>query len=354
MEWYRQLVSHVKLRRFCVLALVILVLYLVRDMMTTVLLTFIFTYLNVRVVRKIQKYIKIPTALLTLVLYCLMILVLYFVLTRFIPVIITQSSHMYQSVVDFYQKRPSHNDLLAQMLHDYLNRIDLVQQIQHNAALVLRYIQDFGSVATSCIMSFILSFFYMIEKRQTEDFSRLFLQGGFAWFFQDLYYFAKKFTNTFGVVIETQFLIALINTGLTTIALGFLGFDQLPSLALMVFILSLIPVAGVIISCVPLSFIAYYQGGLRDVIYVLITIVIVHIIESYVLNPKLMASKTEVPIFYTFVILLLSERFLGIWGLIVGIPIFTFFLDILHIKPLGRHLPQLKRVVVKKKGDISK
>ncbi|NRE04462.1 hypothetical protein DBN73_17895, partial [Enterococcus faecalis] len=42
-----------------------------------------------------------------------------------------------------------------------------------------------------------------------------------------------------------------------------------------------------------------------------------------VLNPKFMSSKTELPIFYTFVILLVSERLFGVWGLIVGIPVFT-------------------------------
>lgn len=180
-------------------------------------------------------------------------------------------------------------------------------------------------MAVAFAMSFILSFFFMIEKKKTIVFSRLFLKSEFSWFFQDIYYFADKFVNTFGLVLEAQFVVALLNTLLTTIALAVFGFHQLLSLAIMIFILSLIPVAGVIISCIPLSFIAYSQGGIRDVVYILITILIVHLIESYVLNPKLMSSKTELPIFYTFVVLLVSERFFGVWGLIVGIPIFTFF-----------------------------
>ena len=114
---------------------------------------------------------------------------------------------------------------------------------------------------------------------------------------QDIYYFADKFVNTFGLVLEAQFIIALLNTILTTIALAAFGFHQLLSLAIMIFILSLIPVAGVIISCVPLSFIAYSQGGIKDVVYILLTSLIVHLLESYVLNPKLMSSKTRVPIF---------------------------------------------------------
>lgn len=134
-------------------------------------------------------------------------------------------------------------------------------------------------------------------KRKNNCILKIVLKSEFSWFFQDIYYFADKFVNTFGLVLEAQFVVALLNTLLTTIALAVFGFHQLLSLAIMIFILSLIPVAGVIISCIPLSFIAYSQGGIRDVVYILITILIVHLIESYVLNPKLMSSKTELPIF---------------------------------------------------------
>lgn len=53
-----------------------------------------------------------------------------------------------------------------------------------------------------------------------------------------------------------------------------------------------------------------------------------------------MSSKTELPIFYTFVVLLAGEALWGTWGLIVGVPVFTFFLDILGVKKAhGLHVP---------------
>ena len=83
-------------------------------------------------------------------------------------------------------------------------------------------------------------------------------------------------------------------------------------------------------------------------IYILALITIVHLFESYVLNPKFMSSKTELPIFYTFVILLVSERLFGVWGLIVGIPVFTFFLDVLKVKPFvetATYVKQFSRII---------
>ena len=86
--------------------------------------------------------------------------------------------------------------------------------------------------------------------------------------------------------------------------LSILHMPQLLAVAIMIFILSLVPVAGVIISTVPLSILGYAVGGIKDVVTILILLLIVHTIETYVLNPKLMSSKTELPIFYTFVVLL--------------------------------------------------
>jgi predicted PurR-regulated permease PerM len=85
--------------------------------------------------------------------------------------------------------------------------------------------------------------------------------------------------------------------------------------------------------------IAYSIGGMPKVIAVLIMIVVIHAIESYILNPKFMSAKTNLPTFFTFIILLFSEHFLGIWGLIIGIPIFIFLLDMLDIEEGNKEVP---------------
>ena len=150
-----------------------------------------------------------------------------------------------------------------------------------------------------------------------------------------LHFLAENLSGTFGKVIEAQFIIAIVNTVLTVIALWIMDFPQLFGLGIMIFFLGLIPVAGVIISLIPLSLIAYTIGGFIQVLYILIIIAIIHAIEAYILNPKLMSSKTDLPIFYTFIVLIFSEHFFGVWGLIIGIPIFVFLLDVLEVTNTG-------------------
>ena len=150
-----------------------------------------------------------------------------------------------------------------------------------------------------------------------------------------LHFLAENLSGTFGKVIEAQFIIAIVNTVLSVIALWIMDFPQLFGLGIMIFFLGLIPVAGVIISLIPLSLIAYTIGGFIQVLYILIIIAIIHAIEAYILNPKLMSSKTDLPIFYTFIVLIFSEHFFGVWGLIIGIPIFVFLLDVLEVTNTG-------------------
>ncbi len=163
--------------------------------------------------------------------------------------------------------------------------------------MIFQYVTSVGTIGLSLLMSLLLSFFFTIELRQLREFSEKFLSSTFGWFFQDVYYFGKIFVQTFGVVLEAQLFIAVCNTVITTICLAILQMPELPILALMIFLLSLIPVAGVIISLIPLTITGYAVGGIQYVIYIVIIIAIVHLLETYILNPQFMSAKTELPIF---------------------------------------------------------
>ncbi len=333
MTYYQSFLNNIALRRWTVLFTIAGLLYLLRSMMTIILLTFIFTYLIYKVILFVHKKTRVSLKVTSVFSYCLILLVLYLVVTNYVPVIFDQTVQLINSVTTFYQRTDSNNEIIESILH-FLQTSDYIQKLQSGVFVVINYLYNFGELALTVLIAFLLSFFFMIDHKKTIEFSHLFLKGRGAWFFADVYYLGAKFTRAFGNVIETQLVIALINTGITVFALMCMGFPQLLSLALLIFFLSLIPVAGVIISCIPLTFIAYSVGGFNDVIYILLVIIFVHALESYVLNPRLMANKTEIPMFYTFIILYLSEHLFGIWGLIIGIPLFTFFLDLMEIKEI--------------------
>ncbi|MEK1413312.1 AI-2E family transporter [Limosilactobacillus fermentum] len=336
-DFWNKFTKKQELRRLVVLLVIVLVLYEARSLMNTILLTFIFTYLIVHWVRLVQRWIpRVPVTLVVLLSYLLLILGLFYVVTDYVPMLVNQLVKMTNSLITFYQSDDMH--WLMKYLNQFVSSSTLATQARHGVTLAVTTLTNFGTLLVAVAMSVILSFFYTIELRQMNEFSKTFLSSQhLSWFFKDLDFFGKKFVNTFGVVLEAQFFIALTNTALTMIALFFMKMPQIFALGLMVFIMSLVPVAGVIISLVPLSMVGYSVGGIRYIVYLIIVILVIHMIESYVLNPKFMSSRTELPIFYTFVVLLVSEHLFGVWGLIVGVPIFTFLLDIVGVKQIRVH-----------------
>lgn len=197
--------------------------------------------------------------------------------------------------------------------------------------MVYTYLADISTFGLQIVMALVLSMFFLFEKKRLSEFMEKFKTSKLSVFYEEIAFFGSKFARTFGKVLEAQFIIALVNCILTLIALWIMHFPQLFGLSIMVFFLGLIPVAGVVISLIPLSIIAYSTGGGMFVIYIVLVIFAIHAIETYFLNPKLMSAKTELPIFFTFIVLIFSEHFFGIWGLIIGIPIFVFLLDILGV-----------------------
>lgn len=334
--------NNIHLRRTTVLVMIILALYYVRAMMNTILLSFIFTYLIVHLVRFVQRKFKhVSDKLIVALTYLLIVVLLYFGLRYYVPVLVKQVTKMTKSVINYYQT----NDVgwLMTQLHKYVSEKTISSQVKSSLTALTAALKGFGSVTMSFVMALVLSFFYTIELKEMQTFSQSFLKSDlFGWLFEDIAYFGRKFTNTFGVVLEAQFLIAVCNTALTIVCLAIMKMPQIFALGLMVFICSLVPVAGVIISLIPLSLVAYTVGGIQDVIYILIMIAVLHTLETYILNPKFMSSKTELPIFYTFVVLLFGEHFFGTWGLIVSVPIFTFFLDILGVKNINSKQEKLQ------------
>jgi predicted PurR-regulated permease PerM len=264
-----------------------------------------------------------------LLLYAIVISALVLVLYKYLPVITSQITELLSQIVNFYQNPP--NIEAIHYIINSINSMDSTLDFQKQINTLYQYLSDISEIVLQLFLAIILSLLLLSEKEKIIQFTSRFKDAKFGQFFVNVEHFGRKFTNSFGKVIEVQFMIATTNSILSTFFLWILGFPQLIGLAIMIFFLGLIPVAGVIISLIPLSMIAYSIGGVPKVIAVFIMVMIIHAIEAYILNPKFMSVKTNLPTFFTLAILLLSEHFFGTWGLIIGIPIFMFILDMLEV-----------------------
>ncbi|MCM3269960.1 AI-2E family transporter [Paenibacillus elgii] len=330
MEWLKTMFTNLTVRRFAILLIVCFLLFQIRDMLNLVLLTFLFTFIMYRlqgyVTAQLNRFIRINSKTVVILLYLIICGLLGWAIAHNLPKVIVQIKQLYD-VVFSLMNSPHPDDELSRWIAGILKELNLQSYVKQGFEYVLK-ISNWG---TTFIFALLLSLFFILEKNRIVRFTSKFKTSKIAWLYNELEYFGRKFVLSFGKVIEAQLLIAVFNTIFTAIGLWILGYPYLFALSIMVFLLSLIPVAGVIISLIPLCIIGYTLGGLLMVIYVIVMITVLHFLEGYFLNPKLMSSKTNLPMFYTFIILIFSEHYFGVWGLIIGIPVFVFLLDILDV-----------------------
>ncbi|MGG3563827.1 AI-2E family transporter [Neobacillus rhizosphaerae] len=316
-------------KRISIFVLIALVLYAMHSMINLILLTFIFTFLMDRLVQFIERKIPLNRKLIVVTSYACIVGLLSYGLVMYLPMIAGEITALIKQLTAFYTSK--HDNIFLNYVVKRIEEIQISSYLEQGFTFVLKYFTDISKITLQVLLALLMSLFFLLEKPRLIEFTKKFKTSKIAPFYAEIEFFAQKFVRTFGKVIEAQLIIAVVNCTLTTISLWLLDFPQLGGLSIMIFILGLIPVAGVIISLIPLVIIAYSIGGIMKVLYVGIAIMIIHGVEAYILNPNLMSSKTNLPVFYTFIVLIFSEHFFGIWGLIIGIPVFVFLLDVLEV-----------------------
>lgn len=318
-----------------------LLIYIFRGMLTLFLLTFIFIYIFSTLQKVISTFlhkfihIKVNAYVVTAMVYILVIALFAVIIRTYVPVLILQIGQIVTNLTDYLNSIKSltpSNNLYDKMLVA-LSNLDISKYVSSSGTTIVTLLKNIGTASLNVFLALILSLFYIIEKKSIKLFFGRFKNSKLYWMYGDTRYILKKFANSFGKVIQNQLLISFINCVLSVIVLLCLKFPYVLGLGAMIFVLGMVPVAGVFVSLIPLSIIAYSTGGLIKVVYILILIAVLHSIESYILNPKLMSRTAKMPVFCTFLVLIISEQLMGSWGLFIGIPVTMFILDILDVIP---------------------
>lgn len=329
MDGVTEIFKNKGVKRVIIFALMILILYSLRSMINIILLTFIFAFLMDRLVEFTVHRVRLNRRVLVVLLYTIIVGLLTVGLLKYLPLITTEISQLIKRITTFYSG--PHENMVVNYIETIISSNQITAYLENGFSFLVKSFTDISKISAQVLIAIILSLFFLLEKPRLIKFTSKFKNSKIAPFYNEIEFFGKKFSRTFGKVIEAQFIIAIVNTILSVLILIVLGFPQIVGLAIMIFFLGLIPVAGVIISLIPLTLIAFTIGGFLKVFYVLLAVMIIHAIEAYILNPKLMSSKTDLPVFYTFVVLIFSQNFFGVWGLIIGIPVFVFLLDVLEV-----------------------
>jgi len=139
---------------------------------------------------------------------------------------------------------------------------------------------------------------------------------------------ARETFSPFGKVLAqalgAQTVIALVNTALTAIGMAILKIPAIEVMSVIVFLCSFIPVAGVFISSTPICIVALGNNGVGNMFLFIGVVTIVHMIEAYILNPRIYGAHLRMNPLVVLVLLVVAHHLLGLWGLLLATPVTAY------------------------------
>jgi predicted PurR-regulated permease PerM len=141
-----------------------------------------------------------------------------------------------------------------------------------------------------------------------------------------------------GRSLRAQGMIALCNAILVFVALSILGVEHAVLLGVAVFVLCLVPTLGIIIAWALIVAFALVQpgGGVGLAVKASVAIVLVLLVETFVLSPRILGRLMELHPVLVMTILPVAQYFFGIKGLILAVPVAVY---VVHVIILRRGLP---------------
>jgi predicted PurR-regulated permease PerM len=306
-------------------------LYLLRNLFGLVFMTFIMCFIVHGVSQKLAKVMKIKRKAIVIFTYVLFLLaILAFILYGF-PEIFRQARTFtaqfpktVQSLTNYINGVIEDNPLYAPSLEKIRDALTIEVLINKGFQFVITSISQGWHYVTWFFVALIFSFLIILElpeliyKFRALRFTRLHV------IYDETVSSVIEFGRVVGENFRAQIIISLINTSLTIAGLSIIGTGFVALLGIIVFCCGLVPVLGVFISSVPIMLVAFNHGGQATLMAVLGLIVIIHALEAYVLNPRIVSSVHRINPVITLMILYIAHSLMGLWGMFLGLPISVY------------------------------
>jgi len=338
------------------------VIYLLRSFFLLLFLTFVFSYIQARSVNRLETLIKNRVVRVALVaLFLLGVLTAtgvflvpkvktqtevfvsqfgaylgrvdqelfklekeYPLLGEILPEILSNDP----GATDAAEKKGLKNSPSASLLQQFLGLGEAASGLQ-NVNQMLDTLGNIGgkiaSAASAFLLSLLFSFLIVLDLTKLGASVRE-LESTKLWFiYHSVADDIREFSQVLGKALEAQLIIAIINSFLTALGISLLGLGQhVAFLSVIVFFCSFFPVIGVFISSIPICLIALQSDGLQTMFLGILLIAIIHLIEGYILNPRIYGSYMRINSVIILIILTIGGKLFSFWGLILGVPVCTY------------------------------
>ncbi len=307
------------------------ILYLFRDMFGLVFITFIMGFIVSSIAHKLRRNYRINRRTSVVIIYILFLIGIIAFLTH-IP------AKLLSEAISFTEQLPqsinSVNNWLDTNFKDNEVISPIINQIRASFAaekavvsawnitrgILEKGIHYIGWFFLAMLFSFLILFDLPKLSKGVRNLRFTRLSNTYYEIADSILLFAKVVGENF----RAQLIISAINTILTAICLYFLEVKAIALLSTIVFMCGLIPVLGMWISSVPIILMAINSGGIQLGVWALLMIIVIHMLEAYVLNPRIVSSVMHINPVMTLIILYIAHSMIGLWGMLLGVPIAVY------------------------------
>jgi predicted PurR-regulated permease PerM len=187
-----------------------------------------------------------------------------------------------------------------------------------------------------CILLFMLTAFISMDAPRIVRFFESLVPTGLRDDFRRLLH---GIDSGLAGVVRGQLTIMLVNGVLTLVGLLVIQVPFAFALAALATILYVVPIFGTILSSVPIVLLALTAGGPSKAALALAWILVIHALEAYVLNPKIMGDASKIHPVLIVLALVLGERTWGLVGALLAVPVASVVVAVFRF--LHRKLAEL-------------
>jgi predicted PurR-regulated permease PerM len=308
----------------CVLALYLI--YLLRRPLTWIFIAGFIAIALSGPVAFLRRWMKRPVAVALV--YVGLILVPVLIIASLVPPIVTQGNNLAQSLPDYARDLTEFvqgDSRLRQLEEDY----DITGKLEEQAAKLPARLGDaagvLGDIGVGVVNSLfaaitiiVLSLFMLNSARGWLDkFADRYPPDRARWM-KSLY---DRIGATVGNYVAGALLQATIAGALAWIMLSILGVPYALPLAVVVFLLDLVPLVGATLGAVIVGVVTLFSDFPIDTIIWVIFSVIYQQVENTVIQPRIQARAVAVHPFVVLVSVLFGSTLFGVLGALLAIPV---------------------------------
>ncbi len=285
----------------------------------------------------LRRFLRLPPVVALIVVFLSVLVPLVAFCWLLGPPLVEQVSDLIDKVPEWWRHAVELVRERAPKIKDFVDRYEILDKVEGqqenlvgglHAALSAGagFLRGIGKLLGWAVFPVYFSFFLLAGDRQLFAFDQYlpFLKEETR---KDVAYLVSEFINVIVAFFRGQLIVAFLQGLLFAVGFSLVGLKYGFVLGLILGFLNIIPYLGSIVGlglALPIAFF-HPDGGVMQVLWVLVVFTVVQIIEGYVLTPKVMGDRTGLhPVMIIVAVFFWGSALGGIMGMILAIPLTAF------------------------------